>query len=555
MSLGFNSSAACVDERGNLIRAVSEERLTRVKNTKRIPINALNLVVHKGVSDSLYCSHYDDITKEYFDKYEPHYIYDMQLPAAANLLKFVNAGMRNGFKFKTLVRVDHHTAHSMSIYPYYKVPKNSYVLTSDGYGDQVSQSLFRVSPHTKVIGHTYTTKDSIALIYQFVTGALGLKMHQHEGKVTGLAAYGDHKKAVKLLEKLYARLSIGDKKYLCRYEKFEDIQKEVFAFCKEWLGKEPEEVKVSEKDKKITALCLMAQLFIEMEMFRRIATIPKIDKHHLFLAGGLFANVRLNSVISQAIPFKTVNVVPPMGDEGLAVGSALHPVVTQGKYAGKGGFKNVFSAVDMDYEGLIKYDKKKWAAEVHEKQFRNERQLIEEMAQRLAKGQIIHRRTGRSEFGPRALCNSTTYYQPTDANGTKLLNKTLGRSEYMPYAPIICFDDLERLFSPNWALKDSLQYMTCTLLIKSIDSKDKYAGAVHVDGTARPQVLYDKKSFSYRLLKRYSELTGNLMLINTSWNIHGNPTVATANDSKLTWMESNYCGGALVHDLSMFTRK
>ena len=122
MSLGFNSSAALVDNKGRLVRAVSEERLIREKNTKRIPVHAILLVVrgNRGVSNVLNYSHYDELNKEYFTKYEPEWLYDDTVSAEQNLLDFVNTHCHTSFIQAR--RVDHHTAHAYSIFPYYKVP-------------------------------------------------------------------------------------------------------------------------------------------------------------------------------------------------------------------------------------------------------------------------------------------------------------------------------------------------------------------------------------------------------------------------------------------------
>lgn len=191
--------------------------------------------------------------------------------------------------------------------------------------------------------------------------------------------------------------------------------------------------------------------------------------------------------------------------------------------------------------------------ECHHTTFLYEKDLIDEMAKILANGGIVHYRSGLSEFGPRALCHSSTFYQPSDPEGTKLLNKTLGRSEYMPYAPIVLDKDVDKLFYRDKKLDKTNQYMTAVLKCK-VDT-EQYAGAIHCDGTARPQVLYNHSSFAYRLLKKYKQLTGLAMLINTSWNIHGNPTVASSTDSLMTWRESGFCGDALVHNKTMYRQR
>jgi len=551
ISLGFNSSAACVDNKGRLLRAVSEERLNRQKNTKIIPVRAINYVKpHEEeqfyLSTTLTYSHYDTLDKSYFEKYEPQWKYIEGVSPELNLLYLIN--LKCSLSFNNIIRVDHHTAHAYSVFPYYKVPNNSCIITSDGYGDDLSQTE-RYSSNMKAVRGRYNIPDSLALVYQFVTGSLGLKMHQHEGKVTGLAAYGCPRLAATMLDSFYAHLSLSMYYYKSKYNSFNELKEAVFKFCEKELKLIPEDVKINVEDKNITSLCLMVQWFIEREMLRRLDNIQNQHKYHLFLAGGLFANVRLNSLIADKTKFKSVNIAPPMGDEGTAVGAVLSLFTKQTK----GKFENVFSAVDMNDTYGIQYDKERFERETIKVYYTNEKYLVNKMAQMLADGEIVHYRNDISEFGPRALCHSTTFYQPSDPDGTKLLNRTLGRSEYMPYAPIILDCDVKKLFIRNKKLDRTNQYMTA--ILKFTGNVKDYAGAVHIDSTARPQILYNKKSFAYKLLKQYKKLTGKMMLINTSWNIHGNPTVATVNDSFLTWMESGYCGGALVHGLTMYTKK
>lgn len=549
MSLGFNSSAALVDNKGRLVRAVSEERLIREKNTKRIPVNAICLVLgeHSQVSGVLSYSHYDTLNKEYFSKYEPDWLYDDTVPAERNLLMFINTHCHTSFT--SVRRVDHHLAHAYSIFPYYKVPKNSCIITSDGYGDDLSYSV-RFTGNIERVRDSYRLADSVALVYQFITGSLGLKMHQHEGKVTGLAARGDYTIALKLMKSLYELYSVSQSHWSYRGSSFLELQRDIFEFCKNWLGKEPSEVVVDADDSRITSLCLMAQLFVEKEMLRRLSMVKNQREHHLFLAGGLFANVRLNSLIAKRTSFKTVNVAPCMGDEGTAIGAALS--LFEPKKIPAGHFGNVYSGIGMKEPSAIpaSVDVEAIKSKCCFTKYMYEDELIKDVAKMLADGCIVHFRSGLSEFGPRALCHSSTFYQPSDPDGTKLLNKTLGRSEYMPYAPIVLDEDVVKLFYRDKKLDKTNQYMTATLKCKVDVSA--YAGAIHCDGTARPQILYDKSSFAYRLLKQYKKITGLAMLINTSWNIHGNPTVASSDDSWLTWWESGFCGDALVHDKTIY---
>lgn len=549
ISLGFNSSAAIVNNKARLVRAISEERLSRNKNTKRIPVSAITLVLENNeqVSSTLNYSHYDVLSKEYFSKYEPEWLYDDTASPEQNMLNLIN--LYCGTKFTKTRRVDHHEAHAYSIFPYYKVPKNSYIVTSDGYGDSLSHTERHVKD-IKTIENKYDLTDSVALVYQFITGSLGLKMHQHEGKVTGLAARGDYTIALRLMRKLYNTYSKFSFSWSYNGESFIELQRDIFQFCRAWLKADPLDVVIDADDTNITSLCLMAQLFVEKEIVQRLSRVKNQRKTHLFLAGGLFANVSLNSIIAKRTQFKTVNISPCMGDEGTAVGAALS--LFKPKQIPKGRFSNIYSGIDIEPRSWLdlQYDTRVIEDRTSFTKYASERALIEDMAKLLHEGNIIHFRGGLSEFGPRALCHSSTFYQPSDPEGTKLLNKTLGRSEYMPYAPIVLDEDVDSLFYRDKKLDKTNQYMTATL--KCRVDREVYAGAIHCDGTARPQILYNRRAFAYRLLKKYKELSGLAMLINTSWNIHGNPTVASAVDSLLTWQESDFCGTALVHGTTIY---
>jgi carbamoyltransferase len=547
ISLGFNSSASIITEEGIILAAISEERLIRQKNTKRIPVSAINeCLKHVDfekyyIVDYMFYSHYDGLDLEYFHKYDNIMSESYDIPEQV-LLGFINS--KCNLNLNNITGIDHHTAHAFSVIPYYTDIQNQYynsmIITSDGYGDGLSFTARSYQDMSNPI-LSYGLTDSIALVYQFVTGALGMKEHQHEGKVTGLAAYGNNDIASKWLEDFYYTFSKKDtNEWNYLGSSFNELRNDVYDFVKVKLG---EDFIVSETSTNVTNICKMVQLFVEEETIKRLRKLHLADKH-LYFAGGLHANVALNTLISKKIDCKSVNITPAMGDEGTAVGCVLAGLgikeIKHNPYV-------IFSGIDVD-ESIVSVKQNLLSTT-----FKNDDELIESMTDMLSCGKIVHYRSGRSEFGPRALCHSSTFYQAIDPSGTKLLNKTLGRSEFMPYAPIVLIEDIDDLFEPNQKIFNSLIYMTACLKAKP-ETFYKYRGAIHIDMTARIQLLTDASSFAYRLLKRYREKTGLKMLINTSWNIHNNPTVATVADSFLTWEESGYCGEALVHNLTMYKK-
>jgi carbamoyltransferase len=144
--------------------------------------------------------------------------------------------------------------------------------------------------------------------------------------------------------------------------------------------------------------------------------------------------------------------------------------------------------------------------------------------------------------------NHSTLYTAQDPNGTHTLNQAMGRSEYMPYCPVCKNTSADQLFD-NWEPgEESCRFMAMTMNCKP-GVRDKYRGGVHVDNTARAQFVYEEDEWTkdaWNILDSYEKKTGNLMLINTSFNIHNTPTCNLARDCWLAWKVSDFVGAALV---------
>ena len=188
ISLGFNASACVMSSERGLLAAVSEERINGEKNTKKVPyraaIKCIELAGTKQI-DGIAISHYEEISEDYFKRYgnlkddiswRKHLIYFLR----ANDIRITD---------DAIARVNHHEAHALSTFAFYDNSERYYTITSDGFGDGYSA---QIKLGDKLVS-TVPLKNSIALVYQFVTGALGYKEHQHEGKITGLAAFGEPK--------------------------------------------------------------------------------------------------------------------------------------------------------------------------------------------------------------------------------------------------------------------------------------------------------------------------------------------------------------------------
>lgn len=551
ISLGFNSSASVVDkDTSKVIAAISEERLTREKNTKKLPINAIKWVLEQAIDyhvDSLVqLAFYDhkDKVEEYIHKYSPEYTLDSFQEYIQKLL---------GHRRITFNYVEHHQAHALSVLYFYRRKENekSLIMTSDGFGLDTSCVIYELNNMSLQEIRRWRMFESTALVYQFITEALGLKPHQHEGKVTGLAAYG--RETV-----YYAELKSIVEKFR---EQERDLPHEIYFDLKQftrykekiqtWVKSivTDEDLKDLVKSSKVKNICWAVQHFAEEETLSRLKQIGLNFKNYkLYLAGGLFANVKLNAKFAE-LGFKEICIAPPMGDEGTCLYANTQT---------KGTFDNVFSGTeDCKFAPVAKNminKAKEQGVDIYlqmnalNKYKYQYNDTVRKIAEMLSKGCIIHVRRGRSEFGPRALGHSTTLYQAIDPNGTKTLNKAMGRSEYMPYAPIIKSTNIKDILIGTSQYRHALQYMTVALETTA-EARAIYKGAIHVDGTCRAQVI--KKShletrLMWDILTEYEKLTGYKMLINTSYNIHNYPTVATADDAINTWIESGFIGDGLV---------
>lgn len=544
ISLGFNSSACVYSNERGLLAAISQERLNGQKNTKEFPLEAalkcLEIVEVKEV-DCLAISHYETITTEYFAK---HYKGEFQTTFIGEEIIF-DLFREKGISLNQIIRVDHHTAHGLSTFAFYPAPKNNNftVITSDGFGDGFSGTI------TNKEGKLSTVKleNSIGLVYQFVTGALGFKEHQHEGKITGLAAYG---KPIYLyeFENMYKRIITGNFLSFTTNEKLtpEEIQQakdsNIIDFDKYLLLKK-------------SVYNLVADLIIDGATREDIAaTVQEFaEKHTLkwiedycidggdaYLAGGLFANVKINQRIKDSGIFDNVYVSPPMGDEGTAVGAAIWVSLEDGGHIIGGKLRNVRCGTEVDgdeetFDFLCNEINSRRLQDKYRVRFtRNNLDLIDYMTNQLKANKIVCLMKGRMEFGPRALCNRSILYNATKKETNDSLNARLSRSEFMPFAPVCRAEVADDLFKNLDGGRDSARYMTMTF-----DGTDEfvntYKAVAHIDGTARPQIIDRKQdSFMWNLLKIYEDKTELKCLVNTSFNLHNNPII----ESELVGLES-----------------
>jgi carbamoyltransferase len=253
---------------------------------------------------------------------------------------------------------------------------------------------------------------------------------------------------------------------------------------------------------------------------------------NVVLSGGVFANVKANQRIFEIPGVKNIFIHPNMGDGGCCVGAALllwaqkerlTPVKIDDVYWGP-------EYKDIEIQNALKN-----AGLNYEKPEKIERKI----AELLIEGNIVARFNGRMEYGPRALGNRSILYHAKDPSVNLWLNKQLKRTEFMPFAPATLFEERHRCYKNIDGAEFSAEFMTITFDCTDF-MLEQCPAAVHVDGTARPQLVREQtnKSF-YQIIKEYFSLTGNPSIINTSFNMHEEPIVCTPEDAIKAFMQGN----------------
>ncbi|MEW6102535.1 MAG: carbamoyltransferase C-terminal domain-containing protein [bacterium] len=411
--------------------------------------------------------------------------------------------------------IEHHESHAASAY-YTSGWNECLVVTSDAAGDGYCSKVFVAKDGKMELIQQIPFYHSIGYYYSYITHICGFREGHHEGKITGLAAYGNPKETFLIFQK---EVSYNPGKFSTE-NRGRYLWPEINYLKKRLKG-------YSKKD-----IAAGIQYHLETNMVSYIKdAIKKTGQKRIALAGGVFANVKLNQRIREIEGVEGVFIHPHMGDGGLAVGAGLYlwakESLSQGKYKHLERLKDVYFGPSYSKEEIEQVLKKEGL------NYYQPDCIETEIANLLAQGKVIARFAGRMEYGPRALMNRSILYQATDVTVNDWLNKKLKRTEFMPFAPVI-LEENAPYFLKDYDERSShtAQFMTITYDVTERCKKEAPA-IVHVDGTARPQIITKETSnpSARKILEEYKKLTGLSILINTSFNMHEEPIVCSPEDA------------------------
>ena len=552
-----HDSSACLFNDGELVSAIAEERLSRIKcDGGALPQRAIDHVLAAAGATRRDVDHiasiYGHFPERYFRRETAVKEFERRLSralriflnkpkdtqfSAGNLLKHLRErGGESGEAFDTFFRraeflagegfrhdanihfFDHHLTHAAAA-AFYSGFDAASVVTMDGEGDLDMHhgSYTWQDGRLQGVRVSDTVGNSPGYFYMAITELLGFMPLRHEGKVLGLAAFGNPMPLAGALRRAL-RPSADGKGFDSDFAGRSYDERE--AYIAEAIRGHPrEDVAAAAQQVFEEAIVALVRNFVAETGLRRLA-----------LNGGCFANVKLNQRLAALPEVDEVFVFPGMSDTGNSVGAGLLML----DRLQPGFIRDRRRALETVYWGpeytdaqieealkgrLCRYEKL------------TEEQLIERSARAMHAGKVLGWFQGRMEFGPRALGNRSMLAAPTDRSINKWLNERLERTEFMPFAPSVLDEYAEEIFEGVPKARHTAEFMTITFDVKR-DWRERIPAVVHVDGTARPQLVRrDRNPRYHALIERYRQLSGIPLVLNTSFNVHEEPIVCAPEEA------------------------
>ncbi len=567
ISCFFHDSSVSLIKDGEIICCLHEERFTRIKHDSSFPEKSLKKLI------DVY-----NLNNESFDKIvffeKPLLKFERLLQNYVETspmgIKFYNKSAPIWFKEKLFQKnilikfikryfdkfdknklffSEHHLSHAASAF--YPSPfKKAIVLINDGVGEWATTSVFLGNQNSLKKIKQIEFPDSLGLLYSSFTQYLGFRVNTGEYKVMGLAPYGKDKYSTLIknnLVTIYDDGSYSLNMSFFNYTKGLTMINRNFENLFGFSTRLPE----AKLENYHMDLAASIQVVIEEILINMLRNIKKefSDYDNLCLAGGVALNCVANQKIRDSNIFKEIWIQPASGDAGTSLGAALTY-----HYDFKKSLREIDPDDSMKSSLLgISYDLKKTENELKTLKVKYKKydyaDLYKIVADQLKTDHVIGWFQGRSEFGPRSLGNRSILANPMSPEMQKKLNlKIKFREGFRPFAPVILEEDLNEWFNSKFQSK----YMLFTPKVKNTfltkkknkdyfdrlyEIRSKIPAVTHLDYSARVQTVNDLQNFHlYKLIKEFKNLTNCPILINTSFNVRGEPIVETPTDAYRCFM-------------------
>lgn len=580
ISAYYHDSAAAILIDGEIIAAAHEERFTRKKQDASFPVNAIRYVLEEaGVdpNDLAAIAFYD---KPYLKFERLLETYHALVPQG--LISFLSAmpvWIKEKLFMKSMLRdelsklgitgkipvlfPEHHLSHAASAF--YPSPfEDAAILTIDGVGEWATTTIGYGSKNKIEILREMSFPHSLGLLYSAFTYYTGFRINSGEYKLMGLAPYGDAGSAQvndfisKIKEHLVDIREDGSLILNMRYFKFATG----LRMCDDKLWAKlfgvPRRTEETNLEQSHMNLALAIQHVTEEIVLKLAATAKTITgSSNLVLAGGVALNCVANGKILSAKLFNDIWIQPAAGDAGGALGAAQAAwYIWKGKereiIPGKDSMKGAYLGPEFTGKEIIKVCRKYNALYEFVDDIDD---LTEEVAKLLSEGKVIGWFQGRMEYGPRALGNRSILGDPRNPEMQKKMNlKIKYREGFRPFAPAVLEEDIGKYFeldktSPYMLLVSPVKkerrnpppegYSSMTLLERLYHLRSDLPSITHIDYSARVQSVSQETNYRFwKLINSFKKITGVGMVVNTSFNVRGEPIVCTPDDAYRCFMRT-----------------
>ena len=572
ISCYFHDSSAVIVQDGNLICAAEEERFSRKKHDFGFPEKAIEFCLEKS---GIEASEIDYVV--FFEK--PFLKFERILKSVISTFpkssKVFIQGMRAWAldklwvknKIVSFLEIDpkkikfseHHLSHAASSYlcsPF----NDSAIVTFDGVGEWASTTISKGSENKINLIKEIHFPHSIGLLYSTFTAFLGFEVNEGEYKVMGMAPFGEPKYSNKIKEMLkifddgsfwldmsfFSFHRSASKSFTAKFQELmgDPRKPESYFFTKrtgfpDYFGKKPKDFEEQCKLNQYYAdIAASIQLVTEDLMVALCTEAHKLtNSNNLCLSGGVALNSTANNKIIEKLPFRKVFIQPASGDGGGALGAAFlmwnHVLNNKKRFV----MDNVYYGEEYDHDQI---KQSLTESDLDYKFFKSQDDLTKTVSKMISEGKVIGWFQGRFEWGPRSLGARSIIADPRREEMKNIVNtKIKFREPFRPFAPSILLENVHDYFE----LEEKDEYLTEQFMLRVAKIKENMREKIpSVDhfGTGRLQAVSKKSSpIYYALIKSFYELTGVPVIMNTSFNIRGEPIVNTPNEAIDTFLKTD----------------
>ncbi len=532
ISCFYHDSSACLLKDGRIIAAAEEERFSRKKHDTSFPLQAINYCLKQAriTSEQIdYVGFYEKPFLKFERLLHQHiemfprsfWTFYKALPSWINEKLRIPSIVKKKLKYnKGVMFIEHHMSHAASSYlvsPF----KKAAILTVDGVGEWATTTMGYAQENDIKIIKQIDFPHSLGLLYSTVTGYLGMSVNNSEYKVMGLAPYGKPRFYDKFKKIIHIK---DDGSFSLNMDYFDFHYRMVMPskrFVKEFgpIRKPESEIRQKHKDMAATV-----QKITEEAIFKMLNHLyEETQCDNLCMAGGVALNSVANGKILKNTQFKRIYIQPAAGDGGTSIGVAkylYHTILNNDRTEVQ---ETAYLGPEYSSEEIRKFlDDYK----VKYSEFKDEKDLIKKTARLIYEDNVVGWFQGRMEWGPRALGSRSILSNACNPKMQEILNlKVKHREKFRPFAPVVTEEDANKYFICDEPVPIPTDFMLMVYPIRKEYHKE-IPSVTHVDGSGRLQTIRKKHNPRYYgVIKEFGKLSKIPILVNTSFNIRGEPIV------------------------------